>query len=180
MQGYRKPGVANAIGDFRPAVIGPGAQNVYFIATARAVLVSPELSSLRMQGHALNIAVSPGEKSIIYAWVIKPRVAGSRFAIQCNAMNAAGIVPGVLSAIHLTAVTNGYVEVAGCVECHAPTKVAGRIGARERFEDGADIFQALSFKNPAGYASSHSLAGAMCIAEEECFVVCKLRVQNHI
>src|SRR5680860_369054 len=102
--------------------------------------MGPDITGHGMNGHTLNIAISPSEQGIVNAWVIKPWIARCRVAINGNAVDASGIVFSVLSSVHITTITHRNIKVTEGIECHSTTEVPRSTGTRERFKDDVYVF----------------------------------------
>jgi hypothetical protein len=108
--------VVDAVGDDRPAVIDAGADDVDLVASLRTVLMRPEFAGLRMQCRALHVAVAEGELFRFPAGLADEGVVGGDAPVVVQADYRAGMIVRPLSALHLAAVSQGDVKVAGAVE----------------------------------------------------------------
>src|SRR5690606_1389306 len=115
--------IVDAVGHLGPAVVISGPDNVDFIATTGTVLVAPDFSGFRVQGHALNIPVAVGEEGVVETWLLNERIAGGGVPVDGNPMHATGIVAGVLGPVHLAAITHRNVQMAISTEHHPAGKV---------------------------------------------------------
>ena len=134
-----EPGIAAAIGDHRPTVIGAGGEDIDFIAALGAVFDHPDLAGRRMAGDPLGIAVPKGEYFRLGAGPPGEGIARRHGACVGDADDLAGMGAELLGVLGLAPFARGDVEQPVPAEHHARAEMhAARIPG-QRGEDHPDV-----------------------------------------
>src|SRR5205814_10069119 len=119
----RADAVIDAVGDDRPAVIDAGTDHVHLVAALWPVLVGPEQSRLRMQRRALHVAVPEVEFLRLPPRLADEGVVLRDAAIVAQPDHRASVVIRSLRALHLPALAEREIQIAGAVEDDAAAEV---------------------------------------------------------
>ena len=103
--------IFDSVGDDRPAVIDTGGRNIDLVAAARAVFDGPEPAGLRVDGRALNIAVTVGPYLRQRTRFADERIVRRDATLRCQADDLADMTAQFLGVVACAAVASGQEDV---------------------------------------------------------------------
>lgn len=129
--------VVEAVGDFGPAVIDSGCDEVQLIASHRAVLGDPESSCHGMNGEALGISMSVRVDAGERVFDVDEGVVVGDAAVRMDAMNLPVGAGEILCVARAATIADGEIKVPIGIEDDATSIVVacGDVGVVGRFED---------------------------------------------
>src|SRR5690606_3845546 len=149
--------VVDAVADDGPAVVAAGPDEVELVATARPVLVRPDIARFRMDREALRVAVAVAPDLGQCALAVHERVVRGDAAVLVQADDGALVVREVLRRVLLgrlpggrrAAVADAEEDVAAAVEGEARAEVEAAAAPRLRHEDLLHVHEAIALEQAA-------------------------------
>ena len=170
-----------AIGDHRPAVVFAGGNQVDFIAALCAVLARPQ-AALRIQHHALDIAVAVAPDFAACAALLHKRIIGGHAAVTAQAHDFADVAAQILRLFAAAAsVAHAQINISGR-QRNAATEMAVAAHFRRLAEQGFHLRKAAALGRQYALGQGGAVAAAARLAEAEIHaaVVGKVFIQCYI
>ena len=102
--------IVHAVGDHGPAVVFSCAGDVDLVPALRAMLVCPELASLRVNCSALNVAMTVREDFRARVLLTDKRIVSGDFPVVVQANHGSGVVIESLCAILCASIAKGEID----------------------------------------------------------------------
>ena len=178
--------VIHAIAHHRPAVIGPGFDQVQLVAALGAVLGQPQVAGGCVDDHALGVAVAVAP-DIVEGFILSNKgVVGRDAAILPQAHYHAVMIGEQLGRVCLKiargphlAVADGDKDMALAVENNARAVVTATAGFG--LKDFLHSVQSAVLVAPANDGGGGLVAGQrLGVGQVEHSIICEIRVRNHI